>query len=311
MTGRTFARIPSAVVLLALAVVLAGCFRGVATTTVAEDGSGELVMTLYVDAQVAAELSEGEEFDFSDWDAGFPESAVLSDVTDGDDIGRRAVMTFADLDELRELTVASGLAAAPGAEPTDAQFRSFDVRRDGSVFVFDAVYPEYPSQDDGTIDADTTIEVELGLPGTVFDDNADEVDGDRLIWRFDAQGPAQLEARSQTVLIAGLVDVAGTTHEQAIAWVADNGITTGFSDDTFRPGDVVTRGQMAAFLFRALDLPPGTASFDDTIGTTHEAAIAAVADADITTGFTDGTFRPGDDVTRGQMAAFLFRALAD
>ena len=53
---------------------------------------------------------------------------------------------------------------------------------------------------------------------------------------------------------AGFDDVAGTTHEEAIAAVTDAGIATGFDDDTYRPDQPVTRGQMATFLDRALDL---------------------------------------------------------
>jgi hypothetical protein len=37
--------------------------------------------------------------------------------------------------------------------------------------------------------------------------------------------------------------------------------------------------------------------------------ISAIADAGITTGFVDGTYRPGADVSRGSMAAFLGRGL--
>ena len=39
-----------------------------------------------------------------------------------------------------------------------------------------------------------------------------------------------------------------------IEWLADEGITGGFPDGTFRPGAVVTRQSMAAFLHRAEDL---------------------------------------------------------
>ena len=104
-------------------------------------------------------------------------------------------------------------------------------------------------------------------------------------------------------------DIAGTTHEESILVVAQAGIAHGFEDGTFRPGDAVTRGQMATFLTRALDLPEGSATFPDTGGTTHEESIAAVAEADIAVGFPDGTYRPEQAVTRGQMATFLARAL--
>lgn len=104
-------------------------------------------------------------------------------------------------------------------------------------------------------------------------------------------------------------DVAGTTHEASIFAVAQAGIASGFPDGTFRPGATVTRGQMATFIRNAFDLPPGEAPFDDVAGTAHEAAIGAVAEAGIAGGFPDGSYRPGDDVTRGQMATFMARAL--
>jgi hypothetical protein len=103
---------------------------------------------------------------------------------------------------------------------------------------------------------------------------------------------------------------ADHTHAAGIGAVAAAEITLGFPDGTFRPGLPVTRGQMASFLDRALDLPAGQATFSDVpAGHTHAAGIGAVAAAEITLGFPDGTFRPEDPVARGQMASFLTRAL--
>jgi len=47
-----------------------------------------------------------------------------------------------------------------------------------------------------------------------------------------------------------------TSHPffQYIEALADSGITTGYSDDTFRPSQYITRGQMAVFLSKALGL---------------------------------------------------------
>jgi hypothetical protein len=55
---------------------------------------------------------------------------------------------------------------------------------------------------------------------------------------------------------------------------------------------------------------PLTATFSD-VPTTHQyfQFIEALADSGITTGYPDGTFRPGSYVTRGQMAVFLSKAL--
>jgi hypothetical protein len=49
------------------------------------------------------------------------------------------------------------------------------------------------------------------------------------------------------------VPTSNPFHDE-ISWMADAGITGGFSDGTFRPGDRVTRAQMAAFMQRLFDL---------------------------------------------------------
>nr|MDJ0953892.1 S-layer homology domain-containing protein [Acidimicrobiia bacterium] len=101
-----------------------------------------------------------------------------------------------------------------------------------------------------------------------------------------------------------------------IEWLADTGTTRGCNPPTnnrYCPDDPVTRGQMAAFLTRALDLPAGpTGAFTDDTGV-FEADIEALAGAGITRGCnppTNNRYCPNDPVTRGQMAAFLTRALS-
>jgi hypothetical protein len=67
---------------------------------------------------------------------------------------------------------------------------------------------------------------------------------------------------------------------------------------------------MATFLDRALDLPSTSKDFfDDDEGNMHEGAINRIAAAGITTGCGGGNYCPRANVTRGQMAAFLHRAL--
>ena len=102
-----------------------------------------------------------------------------------------------------------------------------------------------------------------------------------------------------------------------IGWLATQGITNGCTTDRFCPDDPVTRGQMAAFLVRALPdlqtLDLG-APFDDVPAThTFYNEIGKLAKAGITEGCDQaGTrFCPEEQVTRGQMAAFLVRALPD
>ncbi len=105
-------------------------------------------------------------------------------------------------------------------------------------------------------------------------------------------------------------DIPGTPFASDVMWAAVTGVTKGCTPSLFCPDDLVTRGQMAAFLARALDLPASdTDSFSDDDQSVFEADIDAIAAAGITKGCAPADFCPGDPITRGQMAAFLARAL--
>jgi Tol biopolymer transport system component len=104
-------------------------------------------------------------------------------------------------------------------------------------------------------------------------------------------------------------DDDGKTGEASINRLAAAGITGGCTSTRFCPTANVTRGQMAAFLARALRLPPtATDYFTDDETSTFEASINKVAAAGITGGCGGGKYCPLRNVTRGQMAAFLHRA---
>ncbi|MEQ8841597.1 MAG: S-layer homology domain-containing protein [Acidimicrobiales bacterium] len=106
-------------------------------------------------------------------------------------------------------------------------------------------------------------------------------------------------------------DDDGNIHEDAIEAIKAASITTGCAPTRYCPDEPVTRGQMAAFLNRALSLPAATApsGFTDTAGTFHD-DIERLKAANITTGCQPTLYCTNQPVTRGQMAAFLNRALS-
>ncbi len=113
------------------------------------------------------------------------------------------------------------------------------------------------------------------------------------------------------------IDDNGNIHEGNIEAIKAAGITRGCNppqNDRFCPAASVTRGQMAAFLVRGLDLPAAPSDyFVDDDGTLFESNINSLAAAGITKGCNppqNDRFCPLDPVTRGQMAAFLVRAFA-
>ena len=104
-----------------------------------------------------------------------------------------------------------------------------------------------------------------------------------------------------------------------MAWLAEEGITTGFADGTFRPLEPVNRDAMAAFMNRfsggycnispAANFPdPQTAPFPDVPVTTQfSREIAWMKDSGISVGWSDNTYRPFQPVARDAMAAFIQR----
>ena len=102
-----------------------------------------------------------------------------------------------------------------------------------------------------------------------------------------------------------------TPFASEVIAIKDLGITSGCTVDKFCPDDPVTRGQMAAFLVRALSLDSQNQQdrFTDDDDSIFEPQIETLYDHGITSGCTVDKFCPDDPVTRGQMAAFLVRAI--
>ena len=101
-------------------------------------------------------------------------------------------------------------------------------------------------------------------------------------------------------------------YYEPVLWAVNNGITSGTSKTTFSPNEACTRGQIATFLWRAAGQPtPSTSKnpFTDVKKSDYyyKAVLWAVG-AGITSGTSKTTFSPNDPCTRGQIAAFLWRA---
>ena len=99
---------------------------------------------------------------------------------------------------------------------------------------------------------------------------------------------------------AGFDDVpADHPFHDAIAWMVERDITSGYDNNTFRPTAPVTRQAAAAFLWRFDGAweAPFEVSFSD-VDDDHPfyTAIGFMAWMEISTGWPDNTFRPNDDV---------------
>lgn len=109
------------------------------------------------------------------------------------------------------------------------------------------------------------------------------------------------------------IDDDGNVHEGSIEAIAAAGITQGCNppaNNRFCPDEVITRGEMAAFLSRALELPPASDRFVDDEGHLFEQDINRLAAAGVTLGCNppaNDRFCPDQHMTRGAMAAMLTR----
>ncbi|MEM8705321.1 MAG: S-layer homology domain-containing protein [Actinomycetota bacterium] len=102
----------------------------------------------------------------------------------------------------------------------------------------------------------------------------------------------------------------GIWYDGPVAWMKENGITTGTTPTTFSPVDTVTRGQLATFLYRLAGEPevePSEQFADVPPGQFYTEAVAWMVEFGITNGTSPTTFSPVDVVTRGQIATFLYR----
>jgi hypothetical protein len=119
----------------------------------------------------------------------------------------------------------------------------------------------------------------------------------------------QAKLRSRGSVLTDPGDIGTSMFYHDIVWAWRVGIMAGCADGRFCPTAGVTREQMAAFLVRALGLPPATRDyFTDDGGSPFQDQINRLAQAGITKGCTATTFCPKAFVTRDQMASFLVRA---
>jgi cell wall-associated NlpC family hydrolase len=101
---------------------------------------------------------------------------------------------------------------------------------------------------------------------------------------------------------------AGKYFTEPVAWMAQAGITGGYSGRLYGPNRNISRGELAAFLYRLAGSPASssTARFKDMKnGQTFSQPINWMASNKLISGYKDGTFRPGQNVTRGEVAIML------
>ena len=124
-----------------------------------------------------------------------------------------------------------------------------------------------------------------------------------------------LDLDTKNVSDPGFKDISKTSpYYSYIAALVEEGIISGYEDNTFRPNDSLTRAQMAKIIVLGFELeetPSVRLPFSDINSKQwHMEFVRSLYSHEITTGTTPTTFSPNALVTRGQMASFVFRSEA-
>ena len=103
---------------------------------------------------------------------------------------------------------------------------------------------------------------------------------------------------------------ANAWYHDAVCALAAKGITSGYSDGTFRPENAVTRAEFVVFALRFAGTPTETGSrqFSD-VPTSYWAAnhIQTAVKNGFISGYSDGSFRPDQQITRAAAVTILNR----
>lgn len=116
------------------------------------------------------------------------------------------------------------------------------------------------------------------------------------------------------LLSKSFVDVdTGAYYASAVSWATFNNITAGTSSTSFSPNATCTREQVVSFLWRAAGRPNPATTENPFIDVSESAyyykAVLWAAENGIVFGTSKTTFSPQQGCTRGQVAAFLWRAM--
>lgn len=125
--------------------------------------------------------------------------------------------------------------------------------------------------------------------------------------------PAQQKITKATTLTAVYEEVEATpVPTPIIKKDYTKPYASGYDDGMFLPNDYITRAELASMIARLSygdDIPNSyRASFPDVDNAWYNKYIGYLEDKGVLSGYEDGTFRPNNTVTRGEMCAVIARA---
>ena len=137
------------------------------------------------------------------------------------------------------------------------------------------------------------------ISGTILTDQG-------LLISVEGSATVKVENRGMTFTdMAG----AGSWAADAVKYVSARGLLTGTATGVFSPNQFTTRGVAPVILYRLVNEPDcDPADFSDVAdGKYYSEAVAWAAENGIVNGYADGTFLPGKNINREELATILYR----
>ena len=105
-------------------------------------------------------------------------------------------------------------------------------------------------------------------------------------------------------------DIAGHWAESVITQWQSKGLIQGYEDGTFKPGNTITRADFVTLMNNAKGFwSEGSINFSDVKnGSWFYSAVARAVAAGYVKGYSDGSFKPGNTITRAEAAVMIANA---
>lgn len=163
----------------------------------------------------------------------------------------------------------------------------------------------------------TSINAQATVSGT-SNDSITWTIADTSVATVDEEGLVTAVAEGQTRLTARAYNGASDTVDVFVYFLDEEinplGLVefyspyiSGYPDQSFRPGNIVTRAELATMFSRilGLDLNVTGKPFDDIEGHWAENYILSATKAGLFAGYEDGSFKPEQEISRAEIAAVI------
>lgn len=139
-----------------------------------------------------------------------------------------------------------------------------------------------------------------------FDDKI--IDTDSIV-----ESIKRLENARQNSNATKYIDIKNHWSEREIKIAEQLGIGKDLFGNSFKPDSNITRAEFAALVYQAFSvryyIDDANKTFKDVSGQWYEDDIMALKNAGIISGYSDGTFKPNNNITRGEAIAIISRLI--